>query len=407
MSSAVTRQTFDEVMVPTYAPSEIIPVRGQGSRWWDREGRDYIDFAGGIAVNVLGHAHPALIGALHEQAQKMWHISNVMTNEPALKLAQRLVELTFAEKVFFSNSGAEANEAAFKLARRWGNTNFGPHKNVIISFHNAFHGRTLFTVCVGGQPKYTQGFEPLPDGIRHLPFNDVAALEAAMNDSVCAVVMEPIQGEGGVLPATPEFARAARALCDKHRALLIFDEVQTGNGHTGTLYAYEQLGVTPDVMTTAKGLGGGFPIGAMLTTTDIAQALPFGTHGSTFGGNPLACAVAGAVLDEITGPAIAANVRVRSQQIRDGLADLGRRHGFFGTPRGSGLLLGAPVVEAWKGRAREIMAAALKQGLWLLVAGPDTLRFAPALNISEGEVAEGLQRLDRALALLAVPAAAA
>ncbi|WP_028079685.1 acetylornithine/succinyldiaminopimelate transaminase [Solimonas soli] len=407
MSSTVTRQTFEEVMVPTYAPAEIIPVRGQGSRWWDQAGRDYIDFAGGIAVNVLGHAHPSLLKALNEQAQKLWHVSNVMTNEPALKLARRLTELTFAEKAFFCNSGAEANEAAFKLARRWGNTNFGPHKNTIISFHNAFHGRTLFTVCVGGQPKYAQGFEPLPAGIRHLPFNDVAALEAAMNDTVCAVVMEPIQGEGGVLPATPEFARAARALCDRHRALLIFDEVQTGNGHTGTLYAYEQMGVTPDVMTTAKGLGGGFPIGAMLTTSEIAKTLQFGTHGSTFGGNPLACAVANAVLDEITSPAIAANVKARSQQLKDGLAELGRRHGFFEAPRGNGLLLGAPVVEGWKGRARDIMAAALKEGTWLLVAGPDTLRFAPALNISEAEVADGLQRLDRALAALATTLAAA
>ncbi|NKF24019.1 aspartate aminotransferase family protein [Solimonas marina] len=400
MSSSVTRQTFDEVMVPTYSPTDIIPVRGQGSRWWDREDREYIDFSGGIAVNVLGHAHPAMIKALTEQAQKLWHLSNIMTNEPALKLAQRLTELTFADKVFFSNSGAEANEAAFKLARRWGNTNFGPHKSTIISFQNAFHGRTLFTVCVGGQPKYTQGFEPLPGGIRHLPFNDVAALEAAMNDTVCAVVMEPIQGEGGVLPATPAFAQAARALCDKHQALLVFDEVQTGNGHTGTLYAYEQLGVTPDVMTTAKGLGGGFPIGAMLTTSEIAKALPFGTHGSTFGGNPLACAVAGAVLDEITRPEIAANIAARSQQLQDGLRALGQRYGVFGAPRGQGLLLGAPVSDAWVGRAREISAAALKQGLWVLVAGPDTLRFAPALNLTEQDVAEGLERLDRALATL-------
>ncbi|WP_020649716.1 aspartate aminotransferase family protein [Solimonas variicoloris] len=406
MSTSVTRQTFDEVMVPNYQPADIIPVRGQGSRWWDQQGREYVDFAGGIAVTVLGHAHPAMIEALDAQAHKLWHLSNVMTNEPALKLARRLTELTFAERVFFCNSGAEANEAAFKLVRRWGNTRYGAHKNTIISFFNAFHGRTLFTVCVGGQAKYTQGFEPLPGGIRHLPYNDVAALEAAMNDTVCAIVVEPIQGEGGLIPASPEFLRAARALCDKHQALLVFDEVQTGNGRTGSLYAYQQCGVTPDVLTTAKGLGGGFPIGAMLTTADVAKALPFGTHGSTYGGNPLACAVAGAVLDEITKPELQRNVVARAQQLRDGLDQLGRRYGLFGTPRGQGLLVGAPVSEAWKGRAKEIVNAALAEGVWLLVAGPDVLRFAPALNITEADVAEGLARLERAVQkLAAVPAA--
>lgn len=401
MSSSVTRQTFDEVMVPNYSPAEVIPVRGQGSRWWDQEGREYVDFAGGIAVTVLGHAHPAMIEALDTQAHKLWHLSNVVTNEPALKLAQRLTELTFAERVFFCNSGGEANEAAFKLARRWASTNFGEQKHTIIAFDNAFHGRTLFTVCVGGQPKYTQGFGPLPGGIRHLPFNDVAALEAAMGDEVCAVVMEPIQGEGGLTPATPEFARAARALCDKHRALLVLDEVQTGNGRTGTLYAYQQLGIVPDVMTTAKGLGGGFPIGAMLTTAEIAKALPFGTHGSTYGGNPLACAVAGAVLEEISKPELVHNVQARSQQLKAGLGELARRHGLFGAPRGNGLLIGATVADAWKGRGKEIVTAALKDGLWLLVAGPDVLRFAPALNITAADVDEGLARFERTLARLA------
>ncbi|SEQ98353.1 acetylornithine/N-succinyldiaminopimelate aminotransferase [Solimonas aquatica] len=400
MSTSVTRQTFDQVMVPNYNPAEIIPVRGQGSRWWDRDNRDYLDFAGGIAVCVLGHAHPAMVQALHEQSQKLWHLSNVLTNEPALKLAQRLTELTFADRVFFCNSGAEANEAAFKLARRYGNTSSGGRKNKIISFFNAFHGRTLFTVCVGGQAKYTQGFEPLPGGIQHLPFNDVAALEAAMSDEVCAVVLEPVQGEGGVLPATREFVRAARALCDKHKALLIFDEVQTGNARSGTLYAYQQYGVQPDVLTTAKGLGGGFPIGAMLATEAAAQALAFGTHGSTYGGNPLACAVAGAVLEELVKPELLANVQARSQQLREGLTQIGERYGQFSAPRGMGLLLGAPLTDSWKGRAKDIVNAGLKQGVWLLVAGPDVLRFAPALNISAADMAEGLARLDRACAAL-------
>lgn len=394
--SAVTRATFNEVMVPIYQPAEIIPVRGQGSRLWDQQGREYLDFAGGIAVTVLGHAHPKLIAALTEQAGRLWHLSNVMTNEPALRLAQRLVELSFAEKVFFCNSGAEANEAAFKLARRWGSTKFGAHKHKIVAFDNAFHGRTLFTVSVGGQAKYTQGFEPLPGGIVHVPYNDLAALEAVMDGGVCAVAMELVQGEGGVMPATPEFARGVRVLCDRHQALLIYDEVQTGNGRSGALFACERYGVTPDILTTAKGLGGGFPVGAMLTTTAIAEVLAFGTHGSTYGGNPLACAVAGAVLDEISRPELLHNVEMRSAQLRSGIESLGARYGLFGAARGLGLLLGAPVADAWKGRAKDIVNAALREGLWLLVAGPDVLRFAPALNIGEAEIDEGLARLERA-----------
>ncbi len=395
--SAVTRQTFDQVMVPNYAPSNVIPVRGAGSRLWDQQDREYIDLAGGIAVTVLGHAHPAMVAALTAQASKLWHLSNVMTNEPALELAQRLTALTFAEKVYFCNSGAEANEAAFKLARRWGHTRFGPNKHKIIAFYNAFHGRTLFTVSVGGQAKYTEGFGPLPGGIEHVPYNDLAALEAVMDDDVCAVVMEPLQGEGGVTPATPEFARGVRELCDRHQALLVYDEVQTGNGRTGTLYAHEQLGVTPDILTTAKGLGGGFRVGAMLTTSDIAATLAFGTHGSTYGGNPLACAVAGAVLDEISRPELLDNVQQRSAQLRAGLEALAQRYGLFTAPRGMGLLMGAPLVDAWKGRAKDIVTAALAQGVWMLVAGPDVLRFAPALNIGEADLAEGLLRLERAL----------
>jgi succinylornithine transaminase family protein len=399
--SAVSRATFNEVMVPNYAPAELIPERGIGSRLWDTQGREYVDFAAGIAVTVLGHANPVLLAALNEQAGKLWHLSNVMTNEPALKLAQQLVDLSFADKVFFCNSGAEANEAAFKLARRRGNTLFGPHKNTIISFHNAFHGRTLFTVSVGGQPKYTQGFEPLPGAIRHLPFNDLAALTAAMDDSVCAVVVEPVQGEGGVLPATPEFIKGVRALCDQHQALMILDEVQTGNGRSGTLFAHEQMGVVPDVLTTAKGLGGGFPIGAMLTTNAHAEVLAFGTHGSTYGGNPLACAVAGAVVDEISKSELKRNVAERAAQLRAGLAALGKQYGLFTEPRGMGLLLGAPLVEAWKGRGKDIVNAGLAEGVWLLVAGPDVLRFAPALNITEADVSEGLARLGKACAKLA------
>ena len=400
----VTRQTFNEVMVPNYQPADLIPVRGAGSRFWDQQGREYVDFAGGIAVNVLGHCHPKLVATLTEQAHKLWHLSNVMTNEPALRLAQKLCAATFAERVFFCNSGAEANEAALKLARRHAQTKVGPHKNEIISFVNAFHGRTLFTVSVGGQEKYTRGFEPLPGGITHLPFNDVGALEAAISDKTCAVILEPIQGEGGILPIDPAFARAARALCDRHGALLIFDEIQTGVGRTGTLYAYQGLGVTPDILTSAKGIGGGFPLGAMLTTAAIAESLPFGSHGSTYGGNPLACAVGEAVIDLVNDPALLAGVKRRGELVRDGLNALGKKYGLFEAPRGGGLLLGAPMSAPWKGKAKEVVNAGLRQGVWCLIAGPDVLRIAPSLIIPEADIAEGFKRLDAACAeLTALP----
>ncbi|MGQ0698257.1 MAG: acetylornithine/succinyldiaminopimelate transaminase [Panacagrimonas sp.] len=397
----VSRKTFDEVMVPNYAPNEIVPVRGEGSRLWDQQGREYLDFACGIAVTGLGHCNPKLVAALTAQAGKLWHVSNVMTNEPALRLAKRLTELSFASKVFFANSGSEANEAAFKLARKHASLKHGTAKQEIISFHNAFHGRTLFAVCVGGQAKYTQGFEPLPGGITHLPFNDLAALEKAISSRTCAVVMEPVQGEGGVMPATLEFARGVRALCTRHQALLIYDEVQTGNGRSGTYFAYEQMGVVPDVLTTAKGLGGGFPVAAMLTTDDIAASLAFGTHGSTYGGNPLATAVGLAALEEICRPETYANVSARGEQLRAGVAELARRYGLFDAVRGMGLLLGAPLSAAWKGRAKDVVNAGLRNGIWMLVAGPDVLRLAPSLLISEAEVAQGLQRMDAACAELA------
>ncbi len=402
----VTRQMFNEVMVPNYQPAELIPVRGQGSHFWDQQGREYIDFACGIAVTVLGHCHPKLVTALTAQAGKLWHLSNVMTNEPALRLAKKLCAATFAQRVFFCNSGGEANEAALKLARRHASTRFGAHKNEIISFNDSFHGRTLFTVSVGGQPKYTQGFEPLPGGLTHLPFNDLDALKAHVSDKTCAVIVEPVQGEGGILPAKPEFLHLARELCSKRKALLIFDEIQTGMGRTGHLYAYMATGVTPDVLTSAKGLGGGFPIGAMLTTAEIGQSLPFGTHGSTYGGNPLACAVAETVLDIVNTPAVLDGVRHRSKLMTEGVNLLARRYGVFETVRGAGLLLGAPMSAAWKGKAKEVVNAGLRHGLWCLVAGPDVLRIAPSLIIPEADIAEGLKRLEAAcMELTALPKA--
>jgi len=325
MSDSYTRATFDEVMVPNYNPSEILPERGEGSRVWDQNGNEYVDFAGGIAVSILGHNHPGMVKALKDQADKIWHLSNVFTNKPALELADKLTEATFADKVFFANSGGEANEAAFKLARRYAHDNFGPEKSEILSFSKSFHGRTLFTVCVGGQPKYTEGFEPLPGGILHTEYNNIEAFRELISDKTCAVVMEPIQGEGGIIPADPEFVKEVRELCDKHNALLVFDEVQTGFGRTGDLYAYMGMGVTPDILTTAKSMGGGFPIGAMLTTTKIAASLVPGTHGSTYGGNPLGCAVSLAVLDAINTPEMMTAVKEKSAKIQSGLEAIGEK----------------------------------------------------------------------------------
>ncbi|MDN5391743.1 acetylornithine/succinylornithine family transaminase [Pseudomonas sp. FSL R10-0056] len=393
----VQRADFDQVMVPNYAPAAFIPVRGAGSRVWDQAGRELIDFAGGIAVNVLGHAHPALVGALTEQANTLWHVSNVFTNEPALRLAKKLVDSTFAERVFFCNSGAEANEAAFKLARRVAHDRFGSEKYEIIAALNSFHGRTLFTVNVGGQSKYSDGFGPKITGITHVPFNDLDALKAAISDKTCAVVLEPIQGEGGVLPAEQAYLQGARELCDQHNALLVFDEVQTGMGRTGELFAYMHYGVTPDILTSAKSLGGGFPIAAMLTTEALAKHLVVGTHGTTYGGNPLACAVGNAVIDVINTPEVLQGVKARHDLFKTRLEQIGQQYGLFTQVRGMGLLLGCVLNDAWKGRAKDIFNAAEKENLMILQAGPDVVRFAPSLVVDEADIEEGLNRFECAV----------
>lgn len=396
----VERGLFDEVMVPCYNPMEMIPVKGEGSRIWDQNGNEYIDFAGGIAVSCLGHCHPVMVNALTEQGNKLWHLSNVMTNEPALRLAKKLTEVSFAERVFFANSGAEANEAALKLARRYAADVHGTEKSEIIAFKQGFHGRTFFTVTVGGQAAYSDGFGPKPGDVTHLPYNDIEALQAHMSDRTCAVMMEPLQGEGGIIPPTPEFAQAVRELCDKHNALLIFDEVQTGNGRTGHFYAYQGLGITPDILSTAKSLGGGFPIGAMLTTAKLAEHMKVGTHGSTYGGNPLACAVAEAVVEEVTKPEVLAGVLEREAMFRHGLEKINAKYNIFSEVRGKGLLLGAALNEEWQGRARDVLVAAGKQGLMVLVAGANVVRFTPSLVITQQEIEEGLAKLDKAIATL-------
>lgn len=396
----VDRGLFDEVMVPCYNPMEMIPVKGEGSRIWDQSGKEYIDFAGGIAVSCLGHCHPVMVNALTEQAGKLWHLSNVMTNEPALRLAKKLTEVSFAERVFFANSGAEANEAALKLARRYAADVYGAEKSEIIAFKQGFHGRTFFTVTVGGQAAYSDGFGPKPGDVTHLPYNDIDALQAHISDRTCAVMMEPLQGEGGIVPPTPEFVQTVRELCDKHNALLIFDEVQTGNGRTGDFYAYQGLGVTPDILSTAKSLGGGFPIGAMLTTEKLAAHMKVGTHGSTYGGNPLACAVAEAVVSEVSKPETLQGVKEREALFREGLNKINDKYQIFSEIRGKGLLLGAALNQEWQGRARDILVAAGKEGLLVLVAGMNVVRFTPSLVITKQEIEEGLAKLDKAIATL-------
>ncbi|MBE4582115.1 aspartate aminotransferase family protein [Vibrio navarrensis] len=396
----VDRGLFDEVMVPCYNPMEMIPVKGEGSRIWDQKGKEYIDFAGGIAVSCLGHCHPVMVKALTEQAGKLWHLSNVMTNEPALRLAKKLTEVSFAERVFFANSGAEANEAALKLARRYAADVYGAEKSEIIAFKQGFHGRTFFTVTVGGQAAYSDGFGPKPGDVTHLPYNDIDALQAHISDRTCAVMMEPLQGEGGIVPPTPEFVQTVRELCDKHNALLIFDEVQTGNGRTGDFYAYQGLGVTPDILSTAKSLGGGFPIGAMLTTEKLAAHMKVGTHGSTYGGNPLACAVAEAVVSEVSKPETLQGVKEREALFREGLSKINDKYQIFSEIRGKGLLLGAALNEEWQGRARDILVAAGKEGLLVLVAGMNVVRLTPSLVITKQEIEEGLAKLDKAIATL-------
>ena len=393
----VTRDLFNDVMVPNYNPSAVIPVRGEGSRVWDQNDNEFIDFAGGIAVNCLGHCHPALVSALKEQGEKIWHLSNVMTNEPALRLAQKMVGATFADKVYFANSGAEANEAALKLARRFALDKFGAEKSQIIAFNKGFHGRTFFTVTVGGQAAYSDGFGPKPGDIMHCDYNDIEAFEALISDKTCAVMMEPLQGEGGIISPTDEFAKKVRELCTKHNALLIFDEVQTGVGRTGDLYAYEGLGVVPDILTTAKALGGGFPIGAMITRTAIAEHLKIGTHGSTYGGNPLACAVAEAAFDTVNTPDVLNGVKEREQLFRDGLNAINEKYNVFSEVRGKGLLIGAVLNDKFEGRARDFLVASANNGLMNLVAGMNVIRFTPSLVIPFEDIKEGLARFEKAV----------
>ena len=391
--------TAQRTLLPIYRQREMVLERGLGSRVWDTEGREYVDLAAGIAVSALGHGDPDILAALHEQAARLWHTSNVFYSEPPIRLAEELVAASgFAERVFFCNSGAEANEAAIKLVRKHAaERGRPPERRVILSFEGAFHGRTLATVTATAQPKYHIGFEPLPPGFRYSAFNDIGALDAVFTDDVAGVLVEPIQGEGGVVSADPAFLRELRQRCSASGALLVFDEIQCGMGRTGRLWAHQWPQVVPDVMTLAKALGCGFPIGAMLVGAAAAQAMQFGSHGTTFGGNPLAAAIGRVALRKLSSAELLAHVQTQSAMLRQGLEQLGSETGVIETVRGSGLMLGAVLAPAYAGRAGEILDAAAREGLLLLQAGSGVLRFVPALTIADDDIAEGLARLGRAL----------
>jgi acetylornithine/N-succinyldiaminopimelate aminotransferase len=384
-------------VMTTYARQPVEFVRGNGIWLYDADGKAYVDLLSGIAVCSVGHCHPYLTRALQEQAATLLHVSNLYLTEPQARLARRLVELSDFERVFFCNSGAEANEAAIKIARKYGrNVSGGETKHRIVTARNSFHGRTLATVTATGQPKYSQEFAPLPQGFEYVPFNDIAALEAAVSDDTVAILLEPIQGEGGIIPATPEYLKAARELADKHHALLIFDEVQTGMGRTGRLWAYQQYGIVPDILTSAKGLGGGVPIGACLARGAAAETFKPGDHGSTFAGNPLAANAANAVLDIIADEHLTDNARRIGAHITAKIGELRARHPeIIGGVRGMGLMLG---IEILPPIAKQIVATGLTVGVVLNATNEHTIRLLPPLTLTEAEANEGIARLEKALA---------
>lgn len=402
-NSEATRQMVEtgyKYYVPNYKPREMILDHGKGARLWDTDNNDYIDLGAGIAVNALGHQDPDLVEALVTQAGKLWHTSNVFFTEPPVKLAEELVEASgFAKRIFFCNSGGEANEAAIKLARKTAaDKGRPPESREIITFTGSFHGRTLTTVTATAQPKYQAGFEPLPQGFRYCPFNDFDAISAMVNENTCAVMLEVVQGEGGITPVKPGFLKHIQELCQKVDALLMLDQVQCGMGRTGTLFSHEQEeGVTPDVVTLAKALGGGFPIGAMLVGPRASEVLQFGSHGSTFGGNPMATAVARVVLKKLRSEELMRNVRERGEQLRAALHDMNASLKLFKEVRGRGLMIGAELAEAYAGKAGEIVEVGRAHNVLFLQAGPNVLRFLPPLSITQEELTEGMARVHEAL----------
>jgi acetylornithine/N-succinyldiaminopimelate aminotransferase len=392
--NAAWAERAQRALTPNYRQQPVALVRGEGVRVWDADGKEYLDFLGGVAVNALGHCHPALVRALAEQARTLWHVSNHYFIPRQIELAEALLAVTpFARRAFFCNSGAEANEAMLKLARKYHADLGHPERNEIVACNDSFHGRTLFTVTAGGQEKYQHGFEPLVPGVRHVPFGDVAALEAAVGPKTAAFIVEPLQGESGVVPAPEGYLEAARAITRRAGALLCLDEVQTGVGRTGRMWAHEWLGITPDLMSVAKALGGGFPIGALLASEEVGAHLGPGSHGSTFGGNPLACAVALAILAELRGGLLERS-RDAAARLRSGLERL-QSAGRVEQVRGRGMLLAVVLRGVAAG---EVMKEARDRGLLVNAIGDDVLRLAPPLTLSAAEADLALERLGAALA---------
>jgi len=376
-------------LMSTYTRQPLSIVRGRGTKVYDLEGREYLDFVGGIAVNILGHGHPDLVQAIQRQAAQLIHASNLYYTEPQVKLAHMLVDHSFADKVFFCNSGAEANEAAIKLARRYSHDKYGSGRFEIITMKNSFHGRTIATLTATGQDKVQKSYEPLLQGFSYVTFNNLEELERAVTDKTAAIMLEPVQGEGGIYVADREYLRQVRDLCSKKDVLLIFDEVQTGMGRTGTLFAYEQLGVQPDIMTLAKGLGGGVPIGACLATDSVAKAFSPGSHASTFGGNPLACAAGLAVCRVLLEGQVLDHARRMGEYLAKGLSDCKERHRVVREVRGLGLLQGIEL--DMDGKA--VVSECLSRGILINAAGEHVLRFVPPLIITQLEIDQLLHTL--------------
>ena len=402
MPTEELKASADQYLMGTYARQPISIVRGRGTKVYDLEGREYVDFVGGIAVNLLGHGHPDLVLAVQKQAAQLIHTSNLYYTEPQVRLAQMLVDHSFADQVFFCNSGAEANEAAIKLARRYSHDKYGAGRFEIITMKQSFHGRTMATLTATGQEKVQKGYEPLVPGFSYVTFNHLAELQHALTDKTAAIMLEPIQGEGGVHVVSREYLKAVRELCTQRDILLIFDEVQTGMGRTGTLFAYEQLNVQPDIMTLAKGLGGGVPIGACLAMAPVAKAFGPGSHASTFGGNPLACAAALAVFRVLLDGRVLDQARRMGEYLSKGLSECKDRHHLVRDVRGLGLLQGMEV----EMDAKTVVADCLKRGFLVNAVGEHVLRFIPPLIITQPEVDRLLEVLSHIFDRHAAQAAA-
>ncbi len=403
MNAAAQKQPAKSAVLPTYNRSPVAFTHGEGVYLYSTEGRRYLDFGSGIAVTALGHCHPHLVKALTDQAAKLWHCSNIYTIPDQERLAKRLTELTFADAVFFANSGAEAVECGIKMIRHYHHSTGNPGKYRILCVNNAFHGRTLTTIFAGGQTKHTEGFGPPVDGFDHVAFGNLNEMRAAVTAQTAGILVEPIQGEGGYSATPPGYLQGLRAICDEFGLLLMFDEVQTGNGRTGKLYAYEVYGVAPDIMATAKGLGGGFPVGACLASAKAATGMIAGTHGSTFGGNPLAMAVGNAVLDVLTQPGFLDKVAATGKQLHAKLRELQKRHPrVFVEVRGLGLMAGLRCAEGVP--SGEMVGKLREAGLLSIGAGENVVRLAPPLIIDDSHIAEAIAILDKVAAAWPLPA---